>query len=315
MSYSSLCCSPGHAAPQADRPDHYHSGLPLTQTLPRNYSDLGINLIEKKLSLLVKAVSSLPGNTFSSHYSLWKLVPLFFFSFIQGWKVGFVSCVNCCWLVVGPGLLRPSLGSVVKRTGRESLCSGHGYVCLVPVIPHLIGSAFRGGNLQRGRRKGTTTAVPHLTYLSRSGSMAFYKLFNSGSFRLLHKQGRFRPGMLPSTLNVLMRFCFVLFYFSFLGPHPGHVEVPRLGVESELQLPATAIATATWDLSLVCNLHRQHQILDPLSKARDRTQVLMDTSQIHFRRTTTGTPYEVLTNILSKALFHFYIFSHCILQK
>ena len=29
-----------------------------------------------------------------------------------------------------------------------------------------------------------------------------------------------------------------------LGPHPRHMEVPRLGVESELQLPAYATATA-----------------------------------------------------------------------
>ena len=37
----------------------------------------------------------------------------------------------------------------------------------------------------------------------------------------------------------------------FLGPHLQHVEVPRLGVESELQLLAIATATATamWDPS------------------------------------------------------------------
>ena len=38
-------------------------------------------------------------------------------------------------------------------------------------------------------------------------------------------------------------------------------------------------ATATWDLSLVCDLHHsswQHPILNPLSEARDRTHNLMD---------------------------------------
>ena len=53
-----------------------------------------------------------------------------------------------------------------------------------------------------------------------------------------------------------------------------HVEVPRLGVESELQLQATATATATLDLSHILNLHRssrQHQILNPLKEARDQT--------------------------------------------
>ena len=45
------------------------------------------------------------------------------------------------------------------------------------------------------------------------------------------------------------------------------MEVPRLGVESELLLPAYARATARPDL-------RQCQILNPLSEARDRTATL-----------------------------------------
>ena len=68
----------------------------------------------------------------------------------------------------------------------------------------------------------------------------------------------------------------LFFFFSFLGPHPWHTEVPRLGVESELQLlahgTATARATATPDPSHVCNLHhssRQRWILNLLSEARD----------------------------------------------
>ena len=56
------------------------------------------------------------------------------------------------------------------------------------------------------------------------------------------------------------------------------MEVPRLGVESELQLMAYTTATATWDPCYVCNLHHSSQqcrILNPLSKARDRTHNLM----------------------------------------
>ena len=41
--------------------------------------------------------------------------------------------------------------------------------------------------------------------------------------------------------------CLRDFLFKILGPHLWHVEVPRLGVESELQLLAYAIATATLD--------------------------------------------------------------------
>ena len=73
--------------------------------------------------------------------------------------------------------------------------------------------------------------------------------------------------------------------FCFLGPHLQHMEVPRPGAESELQLPAstTATATATPDLSSVCDLHhssRPHRILNPLREARDRTPTLMDPSQV-----------------------------------
>ena len=78
-----------------------------------------------------------------------------------------------------------------------------------------------------------------------------------------------------------------------LGLYLGHMEVPRLGVESELQLPAYATATATREPSHVCSLHhssRQCWILNPLSEARDQTGVLMDTSQVHYHWATAGTP-------------------------
>ena len=71
------------------------------------------------------------------------------------------------------------------------------------------------------------------------------------------------------------------------------MEVPRLRVWLELLLPAYATAIAVPDLSCICDLHHsswQHRILDPLSEARDRTHILMDTSWIHFHCTTTGTP-------------------------
>ena len=60
----------------------------------------------------------------------------------------------------------------------------------------------------------------------------------------------------------------------------------RLGVQSELQPVAYATATAMPDPSRVCNLHhssRQCQILDPLSKARDRTCILMGASRVLLR--------------------------------
>ena len=82
-------------------------------------------------------------------------------------------------------------------------------------------------------------------------------------------------------------------FFCFLGPHLRHMEVSRLGVELELQLLAYTTSTATWDLSHVCELHHsswQHWIRNPLSEARDQTQVFTDTSQVHYHSAMTGTP-------------------------
>ena len=65
------------------------------------------------------------------------------------------------------------------------------------------------------------------------------------------------------------------------------MKVPRIGVESELQLPAYTRATATLDPSHICDLvttvttaHGNTGSFNQLSKGRDWTCFLMDTSQI-----------------------------------
>ena len=62
------------------------------------------------------------------------------------------------------------------------------------------------------------------------------------------------------------------------------MEVHRLGVELELQLPACTTAMAAVDPSHVFD-HNLWQcwILNPLIKARDQTSVLMDTSWVCYR--------------------------------
>ena len=63
------------------------------------------------------------------------------------------------------------------------------------------------------------------------------------------------------------------------------MDVPRLGVQSELQLLAYTTATATQDLSYICNQHhstQQHQIFNPLSKVRDPTHILIDPSWVRY---------------------------------
>ena len=63
-----------------------------------------------------------------------------------------------------------------------------------------------------------------------------------------------------------------IYLFFLLWPHPQQVEVSRLGVKSDLQLPASTTATATGDLSRICEPYHSSQqcwISNPLSKVRD----------------------------------------------
>ena len=82
--------------------------------------------------------------------------------------------------------------------------------------------------------------------------------------------------------------------FVFLGLHLQHMEVPSLGVESELLLLACTTVTAKPDPNHVfdlCHSSRQCWILSPLSETRGGTCVLMDTTQICFCQVTTGIPH------------------------
>ena len=110
-----------------------------------------------------------------------------------------------------------------------------------------------------------------------------YGVLECSNFILLHVAVQFKVIIDMHVLNA--------FFFLFMAA-PTQMEVPRLGVESELQLPAYTTATATRDMSGVCNLYhssQQHQILNLLRKARDQTCNLMAPSWIRFHCATTGT--------------------------
>ena len=54
------------------------------------------------------------------------------------------------------------------------------------------------------------------------------------------------------------------------------------------------MATALPDSRHICDLHQnlwQHWILNPLSETRDRTHILMDTSQVHNPLSHNGNSY------------------------
>ena len=122
------------------------------------------------------------------------------------------------------------------------------------------------------------------THVVRGSTILVVHHQGIGSLILLPRQteASFRVAisfwLVKNYISIVLIFFFFFFAFCFLGPHPQHMEVPRLGVKSELQLPAYTSATAMQDLSQVCDLHYgswQHQILNPQSKARDWTHNLM----------------------------------------
>ena len=103
---------------------------------------------------------------------------------------------------------------------------------------------------------------------------------------LLKSSAHFLIGFFFFDIELYEFFFFFFFFFGvFLALHPKDMEVPRLGIKSELQLLTYATATAIQDMSQVCNLHHssnQCWILNPLNQARDQTCILMAASQILF---------------------------------
>ena len=72
------------------------------------------------------------------------------------------------------------------------------------------------------------------------------------------------PSSSPAPWVFNLHFFFCIF---FSGPHSQHMDVLRRGVEGSNQ-------------SCSCHSSRQCWILNPLSEARDRTHILMDTSGV-----------------------------------
>ena len=89
----------------------------------------------------------------------------------------------------------------------------------------------------------------------------------------------------PGDLERFQNFSLFFIYFSFFRVVPvayGSSQArDQIGAAAEAY--ATATATPDPDPSCVCDLHRssrQCRIINPLSRARDRTRILMDTSQV-----------------------------------
>ena len=141
-----------------------------------------------------------------------------------------------------------------------------------------------------------------ITILYIRSSELFHLL--TGSLYLLTNNSPFPPvappphPLVPSNHHSILLLLWVwLFYFYFiylinlfifcfiLGLHPQHMEVPRLGVRSELQLPACTTVTATGDPGCTCDSHHRPQLtatptVNPLGESRDRIHNRMVPSRI-----------------------------------
>ena len=143
-----------------------------------------------------------------------------------------------------------------------------------------------------GPRKGDPTQpqlIQSLLFQSRPREVGVGVM---NSFIVPHEPSLYLGGSETSFSSPRCFLCFC-FCFCFLGLHLQQMEVPRLGVKLEPPLPAYTTATATQDLSRICDLHhspRQSQIPNPLSEVRDWTRILMYSGQIRFRWATMGTP-------------------------
>ena len=85
-------------------------------------------------------------------------------------------------------------------------------------------------------------------------------------------------------MSYLHNQCYICHLFLFLcslGPHLWQMEVPRLGVQSQLQLLTYTTGRATGESEPHLQLHhssRPHQTLNPLGEAGEQIHILMDAS-------------------------------------
>ena len=110
--------------------------------------------------------------------------------------------------------------------------------------------------LEAGRPRSGAIRADFSSWLAHGSCLAVSSRREIETERQRHRDRSSQTSLVPLLLFIL-------------GPHLQHMEVPRLGAVSELQLLANPTATAM--LSCICDLHhssQQRRILKPPSKAR-----------------------------------------------
>ena len=127
------------------------------------------------------------------------------------------------------------------------------------------------------------TAVRFLTHCTTVGTPIFYIFNIPFKYYLVqvHKTFDFVSFLLHAFFfkkKEILKYYSQILFFSFLGLHLQHMEVPRLGIQVELQLLAY-----TTDMVMHHVLHssQQWQILNTLSEPKNWTHILLDASCVH----------------------------------
>ena len=128
-----------------------------------------------------------------------------------------------------------------------------------------------------GNTRSLNCAVPRIKPASQSSRCSPVGTSTVTLKPFIHPDPPFLPRRKKATTKILaiqihklpqkQRFLAFFFFLTFLVPHLQHIEVPRLGVKSELQPPTET--TATRDPIRICDPHHsswQCQILNPLSE-------------------------------------------------
>ena len=135
----------------------------------------------------------------------------------------------------------------------------------------------------KNEAKGRSTEIIKGSYVTRQSAFSYQKQKEVGRLKSFCQQLLImRRVELDFFLSFFLVFFFLVYFFSS-GLYPQYMEVPRLGVELELQPPAYTTATAMPDPSVTCTTSQgKARSFTPLSEARDQTCNLIVLSWICF---------------------------------
>ena len=150
-----------------------------------------------------------------------------------------------------------------------------------------------GPHLISWRSQEQKTAVPlrRRNSHSRQSSDSNYSIYSGLGLGLLLQPKHF--GLSAPFITFFQFLFFFFFFFCFFRATPAADGSSQARSQIRAALLAYSTALGTQDLSHICDLHHSSWkcwILNPRSEARDRTHILIDTSQVQFPWATMGIP-------------------------